>query len=112
LKGVLEHCQDVSVIKKMGIIKDIIGVGLLNEDIVGFIVKVMMLTKQLEKFAPESFSSIVLYGEIDVQPGENRHVFRTKSSGNDTCKTPIDMFEEEFIDNDLTIVNKAIKDYY
>jgi len=68
--------------------------------------------KQLEKFAPESFSSIVLYGEIDVQPGENRHVFRTKSSGNDTCKTPIDMFEEEFIDNDLTIVNKAIRDYY
>lgn len=68
--------------------------------------------RQLEKFAPESFSSIVLYSEIDIQPGENRHVFRTKSSGNDTCKTPIDMFEDEYIDNDLVLVNKAIKEYY
>ncbi len=68
--------------------------------------------KQLEKFSPESFSSIVLYAEVDIQPGENRHVFRTKSSGNDTCKTPIDMFEEEYIDNDLVLVNKAIEEYY
>ena len=71
-----------------------------------------MLTKQLEKFSPESFSSVVLYSEIDIQPGENRHVFRTKSSGNDTCKTPIDMFEEEHIDNDLVLVNKTIEEYY
>ena len=68
--------------------------------------------RQLEKFAPESFSSIVLYAEVESLPGENRHNFRTKSSGNDTCKSPIGMFEEDSIDNDLVIVNKAIKNYY
>jgi energy-coupling factor transporter ATP-binding protein EcfA2 len=34
--------------------------------------------KQLEKFAPESFSSIVLYAEVLKSPGKpNRHIFRT-----------------------------------
>ena len=69
--------------------------------------------KQLEKFVPESFSSIVLYGEIQTAPGQpNKHVFRTLNSGSDTCKTPIDMFEGEFIDNDLVLVNEAINEYY
>lgn len=69
--------------------------------------------KQLEKHVPESFSTIVLYAEVMKTPGEpNRHVFRTVSSGTDTCKTPIEMFEENVIDNDLVIVNKAIREYY
>lgn len=68
--------------------------------------------KMLEKFVPESFSSIVLYGEIIKAPGkQNEHVFRTVNS-NDTCKTPMEMFEENQIPNDLTIVNKAIREYY
>jgi hypothetical protein len=51
--------------------------------------------KMLERFVPESFSSIVLYAEIIKQPGQpNRHVFRTVSSGSDTCKTPLEMFED------------------
>lgn len=69
--------------------------------------------KMLERFVPESFSTIVLYAEIVKQPGQpNKHVFRTVSSGSDTCKTPLEMFEENTIENDLTIVNKAIKEYY
>ena len=69
--------------------------------------------KMLERFVPESFSTIVLYAEIIKQPGQpNKHVFRTVSSGNDTCKTPLEMFEEDKIDNDLTIVNGAIREYY
>jgi len=75
--------------------------------------KIAVQGKQLEKFVPESFSSIVLYAEVQKIHGEpNRHVFRTKSSGNDTCKTPMDMFEEDFIDNDLVIVDNAIREYY
>lgn len=69
--------------------------------------------KQLEKFAPESFSSIVLYAEIRTAPGKpNEHVFRTKNSGSDTCKTPIGMFETDEIPNDLVIVNEAISKYF
>jgi energy-coupling factor transporter ATP-binding protein EcfA2 len=75
--------------------------------------RVAVQGKQLEKFAPESFSSIVLYAEVKKTPGQpNRHVFRTVSSGSDTCKTPLEMFEEDEIDNDLTIVESAIRDYY
>jgi energy-coupling factor transporter ATP-binding protein EcfA2 len=69
--------------------------------------------KMLERFVPESFSTIVLYAEIIKTPGQpNRHVFRTVSSGSDTCKTPLEMFEETAIDNDLFAVNNAIREYY
>lgn len=75
--------------------------------------------QQLKKFAPESFSSIVLYAEVLHSPGQpNEHVFRTVNSGSDTCKTPIGMFIDEDenalekIPNDLTIVQKAIADYF
>lgn len=69
--------------------------------------------KMLERFVPESFSTIVLYAEIIKTPGQpNRHVFRTVSSGNDTCKTPLEMFEEGEVDNDLTKINEIIREYY
>ena len=69
--------------------------------------------KMLERFVPESFSTIVLYTEIIKAPGKpNRHVFRTISSGSDTCKTPLEMFEEDNIDNDLVNVNNSIREYY
>lgn len=69
--------------------------------------------KMLERFVPESFSTMVLYAEIIKTPGQpNRHVFRTVSSGSDTCKTPLEMFEDSAIDNDLLAVNNAIREYY
>lgn len=69
--------------------------------------------KQIKKFFPESFSSIVLYAESVKSPGSPvQFVFRTVNGGDDTCKTPMGMFEEENIDNDLVIVNKAINEYY
>ena len=69
--------------------------------------------KMLEKFVPESFSTIVLYAEIVKTPGQpNKHVFRTVSSGNDTCKTPLEMFEENEVDNDLVAINETIREYY
>ena len=69
--------------------------------------------KMLERFVPESFSTIVLYAEVVKKPGQpKRHVFRTVSSGNDTCKTPLEMFKESLIDNDLVDVNNTIREYY
>jgi len=69
--------------------------------------------RMLEKFVPESFSTIVLYAEITKIPGkENKHVFRTVSSGSDTCKTPLEMFETNTVENDLVVVNEAIREYY
>lgn len=69
--------------------------------------------KQIKKYFPESFSSIVLYAEAVKSPGNPiKYVFRTVTGGDDTCKTPMGMFEEDNIDNDLTIVNSAIQEYY
>ncbi len=41
-----------------------------------------------------------------------RHLFVTQASGGAVSKSPIGMFETETIDNDLIIVDKAIRDYY
>ena len=38
--------------------------------------------------------------------------FKTQSNGRDFYKSPEEMFKEEFIDNDLKIVDDAIKEYY
>lgn len=52
--------------------------------------------------------SIVLKTEVD----NGQYYIRTHNGGNDTVKSPMGMFEEDRIPNDLTLVSKAIKDYY
>ena len=55
----------------------------------------------------EGLFSIVLLCETD---GTN-HKFITQSDGYTTAKSPMDMFNLE-IDNDLVLVDKAIREYY
>lgn len=43
---------------------------------------------------------------------ENRHYFKTQSDGSDISKTPMGMFEDKEIDNDLKIVDTTIREYY
>lgn len=45
-----------------------------------------------------------------VQDGH--YTFATHNSGFDTVKTPLGMFEADDIDNDIVIVDDAIRDYY
>lgn len=45
-----------------------------------------------------------------VQDG--KYFFATRNNGQDTVKTPLGMFEEELIENDLAAVDAAIRDYY
>lgn len=74
--------------------------------------RLLMPGKQLNNFVLESFSSIVLYTEVVKTPGKsNEYFFRTECN-NDTAKTPIGLFEERLIPNDLIEVNKAIREYY
>jgi len=75
--------------------------------------RIVVQGKQLEKYCPESFATMVLYADIEKIPGKpNRHIFRTVNTGTNTCKTPMEMFKEETIDNDLVKVNNSIVDYY
>jgi deoxyadenosine/deoxycytidine kinase len=69
--------------------------------------------QQLSKFVPESFSTVVLYTQVESIPGQRpKYFFRTETSGYDTCKSPIGMFKEPLIPNDLNLVIKTINEYY
>jgi len=60
-----------------------------------------------EKLTVEGLFSIVLMCETDG----TAHKFITQSDGYTTCKSPMEMFEKE-IDNDLKVVDTAIREYW
>ncbi len=43
---------------------------------------------------------------------DGKYKFTTQTSGMDTCKSPMGMFESETIDNDLAAVDAAVVSYY
>lgn len=61
-----------------------------------------------EKITVEGLVSIVLRTMVI----NGKYVFSTRNSGSDTTKTPLDLFAEEHIENDLAAVDKAVVDYY
>lgn len=63
-----------------------------------------------EKIVMEGLFTIVL--RTQVEAGTGTYQFRTQNSGQDTVKSPIGMFAEQFIPNDLAIVDEAICEYY
>lgn len=72
-------------------------------------VKVKTIGKMLDQqCCIEGLYTIVLRTEID----NGSYHFLTQNSGNDIVKTPIGMFENKVIDNDLKFVDDTIKDYY
>lgn len=61
-----------------------------------------------EKVCLEGMFTIVLRCMTDA----DKHIFRTKTNGADVTKTPIGMFEDDEIDNDLKMVDETIRSYY
>ncbi len=61
-----------------------------------------------EKVCIEGMFTIVLRAMID----NGKYVFRTTTNGFDVTKSPIGMFDNEFIDNDLKLVTDTIRKYY
>ena len=61
-----------------------------------------------EKVCIEGMFTIVLRAMYD----NGKYIFKTKTNGYDVCKTPLDMFAEEIIDNDLKLVDETIREYY
>ena len=72
-------------------------------------VKAKTVGKMLnEKLTVEGLFSIVLM----AKNLDGHYIFRTHSDGRDTVKTPMDMFGQDEIDNDLKAVHAAIREYY
>ena len=61
-----------------------------------------------EKITLEGMFTIVLKTVV----ADGRYMFSTRNNGQDTVKTPMGLFEEPLIENDLAAVDKAIRDYY
>lgn len=72
-------------------------------------IKAKTIGKMLDdKLTVEGLFSVVLLAETD----ENKHIFRTQTNGKNPVKTPIGLFAENEIDNDLKAVEKALRVYY
>lgn len=72
-------------------------------------IKAKTIGKMLdEKLTVEGCFDIVLMTERN----QDGWWFRTHSAGNDTVKSPIEMFSDDLIPNDLSLVEKAIREYY
>ncbi len=61
-----------------------------------------------EKVCVEGMFTIVIRATVE----SGKHIFLTQSDGNDVTKTPIGMFEDAQIDNDLKLVDTTIREYY
>ena len=59
----------------------------------------------------EGLFSIVLFGRVKKMEDSLEYGFDTQNNGENTCKSPMGMFEESFIDNDLQLVKDCIKSY-
>lgn len=71
--------------------------------------KIKTIGKMLdEKITIEGLFTIVLKTYV----ADGKYYFVTQNSGNDTVKSPIDMFTSITIDNDLKYVTEKIRNYY
>jgi len=60
----------------------------------------------------EGLFSIVLFGKVNKDDdGVLQYGFETQNSGENTCKSPMGMFEDLFIPNDLQFVKDCIDKY-
>lgn len=58
----------------------------------------------------EGLFTTVLRTRVDT--ASNKYYFMTKNNGHDTTKSPLGMFDESEIENDLAVVDNRIKEYY
>ena len=59
----------------------------------------------------EGLFSIVLFGKVKKMEDSLEYGFETQNNGENTCKSPMGMFEESFIPNDLQFVKNCIIKY-
>lgn len=72
-------------------------------------IKIKTIGKMLdEKITPEGLFTIVLRTHVV----NGNYMFSTRNNGSDTVKSPMGMFDDELVENDLHAVDEAIQSYY
>lgn len=61
-----------------------------------------------DKIVVEGMFTTVLRTHVE----NGRYLFSTQNSGSDTVKSPMGMFSEQYIENDLAAIDRIICDYY
>lgn len=61
-----------------------------------------------QTLVPEGYFTIVLRTEVI----NNNYKFSTQTNGSDCAKSPVGMFADTHIDNDLAAIDEQIKDFY
>lgn len=61
-----------------------------------------------DKIVVEGMFTTVLRTHVE----SGRYLFSTQNSGSDTVKSPMGMFSEKYIENDLAAIDQIICDYY
>ena len=75
-------------------------------------VKAKTIGKMIDKtLTLEGLFSIVLFGRVKKDEDGLEYGFDTVNNGENTCKSPMGMFEDSFIDNDLQLVKDCITEY-
>jgi hypothetical protein len=98
----------INAVRKMPAHKRVYFLSHSERDNMGY-VKAKTIGKLLdEKVTVEGLFTIVLKTVVT----EDKYYFQTHNSGQDTVKSPMDMFTEDFIPNDLVEVDKTICEYY
>lgn len=109
----------------LNIFQFIEGVKLLPDDIIVYLLahtevdehtgktKMKTSSKFIDKEVKiDSLFEIIIYAEKHIMGDSVEYKFRTASNGEDTCKTPVGMFSEKLIANDLDLVSLAVREYY
>ncbi len=61
---------------------------------------------------PEGLFTVILYTRVIKENGKMSYSFVTNNDGKYPAKSPIGMFKDLYIPNDLGAVSKAIDSYY
>ena len=61
-----------------------------------------------DKIVVEGMFTTVLRTHVE----NGRYLYSTQNSGSDTVKSPMGMFSEQYIENDLAAIDRVICDYY
>lgn len=83
------------------------------DDSGNMITKAKTVGKAVDKLITiEGKFTVVLYAAVKSNGNKREYIFTTQNNGSNTAKSPLGMFEEYEIPNDLSIVSKGIREYY
>ena len=68
--------------------------------------------KEMRRNGIEPEFLLVFFTDVSIDKGKVSYRFETNNSGVTTAKTPMGMFSERFIDNDLALALATAKKYY